>query len=270
MGKIYLTEKASNTIRRELKERKVTQEDFAEDHLSVTHRTFQNWLSGKTKIPFDKLDTVQNYFCMSIRDIFGSIPREYEKTTTNLFYLLKTLLQINIKNAGSRRKARGGFNHYAQKLTQQVHIHPYPVKYPFQVIKCETSTKKNYYLNASIILEEDTPLPIDTIFTIGFLHDPMRVRFDYGSIRVKEKLLEVDEVFTSVFAGYRVPLDIEKFKETRSLLKIATWVGEEDITFIIYSTGVNFTVEIEKTTEEETIEATGEKGRVLFRKGVWQ
>ncbi len=64
MKKIKLTVAAAKKIKQALKRHKMTQEDFAEAHLNVTLRTFQNYLMSKTAIPLDKLDIIQKTFGM--------------------------------------------------------------------------------------------------------------------------------------------------------------------------------------------------------------
>ena len=184
------------------------------------------------------------------------------------------MLQITIFNSKTpshkTSTTKKGFSYYADKLVQQVHIHPYPVNEPFQVLKCDTSKEGNYYSNISFFLDTDT-IPEGTIFTIGYVlpSSPVRVRFDYGTITIKEKSFVVSEVFTSVFSRYEIPLSIENFKKTKCLLKLATWIGEESVTFIIRSSSVHFSIKTENFTEEE-IYKKEKRGIAIFRRGVWQ
>jgi len=273
MKKIKLTKHASQTIKERLKKDGITQEDFAEDYLKVTYRTLQNYLSRKTAIPFVKIDIIQDFFCMNIVDIFGEIPREYKNTTTNIFNIIKLLFQVNIFNSKIQKQpnaTKKGFSHYGEKLSKQLHIHPYPIDQPFRILKCNTEIEKNYYCNISIFPECEE-IPIGTVFSIGYIapSSPVRIRFDYGTIIIKEKSFAVDEVFTSVFSRYETPINFENFEKNKCLLRFATWIGEENINFVIRSSGGNFSIKTENFSEEEIYQQES-RGMAIFRRGVWQ
>lgn len=267
-NKIPLTPQAADKIREIIKDRGISQEFFATQSLEVTHRTFQYWLSGEREIPFKQLDKIQEFFNVSIKEIYGYLPHQYEKTTTNVFELLKKLIKINIKNF-RKNKARRGFKYYADKLASVVHIHPLPTDEHFRVIDIKTSEDiKDYYLNFSINVLSSEP-PTGDEFVIGFVIDELRIRFDFGKIIIKDEYLEVEEVFTSLFSRHYVSFD-KKQLSNGTLFQIAAWVGQDDIKFVIYSKNTPFEIELHEKIQEESLYKENKDGVVLFRRGVWQ
>lgn len=264
MKKIYLNKHASEVIRNELKSRGITQEDFAEDYLLVRYRTFQYWLSGKTTIPFEKIDLIQKYLNLNIRDIFGQIPQEYKKTTTSVFHLFRLAIKKRVLIA-----VRENFNHYAEYLTNKIHIHPYPVEEHFQILECKASEKMNYYTEISIIIENKI-IPTDTVFTIGFIFLPSRSRFDYGFMKVGKDYLEVRETFTKTFSEQIIKINKDKFAKTGELFTLATWISEEDMIFVIKSSDAEFCIsKDEPALEINDTDLMMKNGKIVFKKAVW-
>ena len=267
MGKIYLNEKASSKVKQCLKAKEITQEDFAQDYLQVTLRTFQNWLAGSTPITFEKLDIIQKFCCISIKDLFGKVPKEYSTTTKTLVQILKQFLDIEFLSS-----VRRNYQDYINWLVERIHFHPYPTEGWFQSIEHNIDKNGiNFYGDISIKII-DKNIPIDGSFVIGFIYMVGRVRLDYGEMLIKEDYIEVKESFVRNSVKYKLPIDKQKFQESGILFSIVTWFGEEDCTFIIQSKNTEFLVSPMIKIEEEESEVLAMKGKrkIVFQRVVWQ
>lgn len=267
MGKIYLNLHASSKVKQCLKAKGITQEEFAQDFLQVTHRTFQNWLTGQTPISFEKLDALQSLCCISIKDLFGEVPKEYATTTKTLVQILKQFLNLEFLNSVKKH-----YQNYITWLVERIHFHPYPTEGYFQIIEHKTEKHgENFYGDIEIILPNRN-LPIGEGFIIGFIYVVGRIRLDYGEMNIKDGYIEVKESFIRNSVKYKLPIDMEKFQQTGVIFSIATWFGEEDCTFIIRSPKIHFQVGALKKLEEkeEDIFLMKGKTKVVFQRVVWQ
>lgn len=266
MGKVYLNSRASNTIKQCLKNQGITQEVFAEDYLGVDVRTLQNYLMGKTPVAFEKIDIIQRTFLVSIEELFGKIPKEYQKTTLNIFDILRKALDVNFLLTLKRN-----YKGYVDWITEKIHFNSYPVKGIFRVIACKADKKRNnYYCNIQVYINGHRKIPINELFTISCSFVG-RIHFDYGFITIKENYLEIRETFTKVFSDHTAPIKIEEFNKTGLLINFNTWVGEDDITFIIRSTQTDFRVFVDQSANEgEDIDQMRKSGKVVFQRAVWQ
>jgi len=75
---ILLPAKSSNIISDSLKEKHLSQDDFAEI-LGVTPKTLYNWLTGKHAIDLDKLQLIVLQIGIGIEDFLDGqeVPKEY-------------------------------------------------------------------------------------------------------------------------------------------------------------------------------------------------
>jgi len=267
MGKIYLNLHASSKVKQCLKAKGITQEDFAQDFLQVTHRTFQNWLTGQTPISFEKLDALQSLCCISIKDLFGEVPKEYATTTKTLVQILKQFLNLEFLNSVKKH-----YQSYISWLVERIHFHPYPTEGWFQILEHDTEKHGiNFYGDIAIKIPDKT-LPIGASFVIGFIYVVGRIRLDYGEMTVHQAHIEVKESFVRNAVQYKIPIDTEKFQETGILFPIATWFGEEDCTFIIRSPHIAFCAENmgKMNEQEDAVLAMKGKTKVVFQQVVWQ
>lgn len=237
MGKVYLNDRAALLIRGCLRQKNITQEIFADSYLKTTFRTFQNWLSGKTPMPVDKLDVIQKYCCFSIKYLFGDVPSEYISNVGGLGSLLKRMLNVDFLLA-----IRDYYQSYVDWVLKCVHFNPYPIRAVFDILDHDTEKNgKNYYCNLEICLDSNE-VPVGETFVIGYVLLTGRIRVDYGWMKIKENFIEVGEAFTQNSVEYRLPIDKDAFNETGVLFQIITWLGEESCTFVVHSSVTQFKI----------------------------
>lgn len=207
MGKVYLNSRASNTIKQCLKNQGITQEVFAEDYLGVDVRTLQNYLMGKTPVAFEKIDIIQRTFLVSIEELFGKTPKEYQKNTLNIVEIIKRTLDINFLII-----LKNNYKQYIDWATEKIHFNTYPVSGIFNIAEFNAYSKKSYYCNISVYLSNKGDIPINEVFTIScsFIG---RMHFDYGFIKIKNDCFEIRETFTKAFSEKNISIDFENFKK---------------------------------------------------------
>ena len=266
MKKIKLTSTAAKKIKQALKHHKITQEDFAEDYLNVTLRTFQNYLMSKTAIPLDKLDIIQKTFTLSIKELFGDIPKGFPREKHSFTQILRNALKLNFLMEVSQY-----YKTYTDWFVDRVHFHPYPLEGSFKVIAHQQATNgKNYYRHLSIV-STDNKIPVNEQFIIGYVLLAGRLRVDYGWMTVREHFIEVRESFTNNSVAYTVPIDKKLFQQTGEIFQLITWFGEEDCTFVIRSKYTGFDVinaGRSDYTESEIVAMRG-VNKVVFQRAVW-
>lgn len=269
MKSVKLNSTSVDKIKSFIKEQGITQEDFAEKYLDVTLRTLQNWFSQKTPITIEKLDLIQRFLGISVKELFGDIPLGYHsKKTTPLQTMMKLI------NRQFFLRTMSHYKRYIDWIHERIHPHPYPTSGYFCVFEGDQNNHYGgYYTKVSIFIEKKKNL-YNTKFTIGYVVPIDRMRIDYGSFILTKDSIEITRIFIGNSITNNVSINDGLINEDQIKLNIITWISPENSTFVIHCESIDFKIEnhgLIKVSDDDVKEIISGKhtGTFIFPKSSW-
>lgn len=236
---IELSPKAIEAIKHYLKRNKMTQEKLA-DQLQVTPKTLNNWLSKRSTIDKDKLDSLIRILGLGLEDLFAdNIPNEYvfhEETVKAVWRVYRS----GLADIGHRVYRKIG-----ELFRKNVSFVLFPKRGFFQTFEHDIKKGKNYYFQFWIQTDEEiTEATFIISFTIKHL-----IRVNYGEIIVKSDNIEVKQ--------YYQPPNFQVKRPDKSLcsIKVVTWFDEMPHTFVVVGDSPFKIIEKGRISEDELKQA---------------
>jgi len=247
-GGIKLTETAIETIQSHLKNNKMTQEQFAKN-LKVTPRTMTNWLSGSSKIDYDKLHNLTKVLGVGIEDLLGTDLKNLSADPDQYTFHYETHRAIYLAyKTGLARNAQKFYRKISNLFSKNISFLLIPRKGFFQSFEHDAEKKKNYYFQFWIQSEEEVT---EAKFTISYTLGGV-IRINYGEIIIKSDRVEIVQ--------YYQPPNFYVRRPTKDVCtaKVATWLDEMSHTFVVASDTTKFKIVEKGEISEEEIKEAGD------------
>ncbi|RKZ77517.1 MAG: hypothetical protein DRR16_29480 [Candidatus Parabeggiatoa sp. nov. 3] len=213
---VSLTPEASQKIKNYLKQNNLSQEEFAEDVLKVSPKTFRNWLSGKHSVDFEALNIIIEKLGIGVNDLLGDVDKY--NCTTGVVSTIREIYQNNVA-VYVEKSYRKIFDLFRNHIT----FLKYPKDGYFKTFKHDIQKGQNYYFEFQIKLMEEIE---EAKFVVSFTVNN-QIRINYGEVRLEHDKVDIIQYFQ--------PPDYSVKRAGKNTIRVATWFDELPHTFVINS-----------------------------------